>query len=212
MASISCRFPSSYYIEGHETTATSLCWTLFTLSLDPVAQDKLRSELSASSESPTAEQLDALPYLDMVVKETLRLHPPIENIFREAQTDGIIPLRKPLISKGRTWDVLMLPILALGRMKEMRGENAMEFKPERWDKKKSEEFEKWSWGLGGSFAFGYGRRGCLGARFAVIECVCSNVFIRNFTLSWRRCRIHIPFYSCCISHLPFVFTIYTRVV
>ena len=49
-------------------------WALFALSQRPDVQRKLRDELfQIQTDTPTMDELNSLPYLDMVVKETLRL-------------------------------------------------------------------------------------------------------------------------------------------
>lgn len=45
------------------------------------------------------DELAALPYLDMVVRETLRLHAPVASTMRVATRDDIIPLNKPFIGR-----------------------------------------------------------------------------------------------------------------
>lgn len=45
------------------------------------------------------DELAALPYLDMVVRETLRLHAPVASTMRVATRDDVIPLNKPFIGQ-----------------------------------------------------------------------------------------------------------------
>lgn len=66
---------------GHETTAMTLSWAIALLARHPAIQDRLRAELAASVEP------EELPYLRMVVDETLRLYPPIWLIARNAARD-----------------------------------------------------------------------------------------------------------------------------
>ena len=46
------------------------------------------------------DELNALPYLDMVVREALRLHCPVPSTIREAMADDVIPLNKPFVDKN----------------------------------------------------------------------------------------------------------------
>ncbi len=61
-------------IAGHETTAAALTWTLYLLARNPRVESKLRGELSSvlAGRPPTVEDFSALPYLQQVVKESLR--------------------------------------------------------------------------------------------------------------------------------------------
>lgn len=72
---------------GHETTASCLIWTLFLLAQHPEVQADLVDELTSvlNGEAPTMEQMEQLPLLDMVVKESLRVLPPGAFSMREAQ-------------------------------------------------------------------------------------------------------------------------------
>lgn len=67
-------------------------------------QKKLRDELRAvDTERPTMDQLNSLPYLDMVARETLRVHSVVSNTIRISATDDVIPLSTPFVDrKGRT--------------------------------------------------------------------------------------------------------------
>lgn len=91
-----CRF----IIAGHETTSTATTWCLFALTQAPGVQRKLREELlQVKTDMPTMDELTALPYLDMVVKETLRLHAPVIMTDRVAMSDMYVPLSKPYTDK-----------------------------------------------------------------------------------------------------------------
>ena len=53
------------------------------------------------------DELNALPYLDFVVRETMRLHTPQVSTFRIATRDDVLPLSKPFTDKqGRVQEGL----------------------------------------------------------------------------------------------------------
>lgn len=80
--------------------STATAWTLFALTQSPRVQTKLREELLAiPAEYPTMEQLSSLPYLDAVVHEALRVHPPIPSLVRVAMEDDVIPLETPFMNR-----------------------------------------------------------------------------------------------------------------
>jgi cytochrome P450 len=76
--------------------STAVAWTLFALSCQPTVQATLRTELrTCPTDSPTMEQLNSLPYLEGVVRESLRLYSPVAFTVRIASHDTVIPLQKP---------------------------------------------------------------------------------------------------------------------
>jgi Cytochrome P450 len=80
--------------------SVTMSWALFSLSQNKHAQTKLREEISnISTDNPTMDDLNGLPYMDAVVRETLRLHPPVPGLLREAGKDDCIPLSKPFTDK-----------------------------------------------------------------------------------------------------------------
>ena len=88
----------TFLAAGHETTATATGWLLCELAKNPDLQQKLREELfSVETDTPTMEELNELPYLDKVVRETLRLHPPVTMTTREVQCDDVIPVSEPFL-------------------------------------------------------------------------------------------------------------------
>ena len=73
-----------------------MTWALYALTQNKHVQTKLRQEISnVSTDNPTMDDLNGLPYLDAVVRETLRLYPAVPNVIRAANKDDCIPLNKP---------------------------------------------------------------------------------------------------------------------
>ena len=81
-------------------------WCLYALSQAPEVQRRLRDELlQVPTDSPTMDELNSLHYLDLVLKETLRLHAPVPMTSREAMINCVIPLSKPYVDgQGKMHD------------------------------------------------------------------------------------------------------------
>ena len=69
-----------FLIAGYETSSTTLSLTCHQLATNPEVQDKLQREIDSvwtdEDKMPSYETVHELPYLDMVISETLRLYPP----------------------------------------------------------------------------------------------------------------------------------------
>ena len=119
----------TFLIAGHETTSAALAWTLFGLSANMEAQRKLREELlTLNTDSPTMDDLKTLKYLDMVVREALRLWSPISSSKRVAVKDVLIPLGDGRVVKLNEGNEVRIPIHPMNTAKSVWGENAAEFK------------------------------------------------------------------------------------
>ncbi|ESK85957.1 cytochrome p450 [Moniliophthora roreri MCA 2997] len=173
----------TFLVAGHETTSTATTWALYLLTLHPEIQSKVREELlSVSTSEPTMDELNALPYLDKFVREVLRLYPPVPSTTRVAVKDDIIPLDEGYIGKdGKTKNhvrvkkgqTVFINIQAINRSKKIWGEDAHEFKPDRWDDLPSTVAASnvpgvWSHML----TFLGGARSCIGWRFSLVEMKC----------------------------------------
>lgn len=80
--------------------SVAMAWALYALTQNKHVQTKLRQELSKiSTDNPTTDDLNGLPYLDAVVRETLRLYPPAPALVRSPIKDDCIPLSKPFTDK-----------------------------------------------------------------------------------------------------------------
>ncbi|KAG9003813.1 hypothetical protein FRB93_010829 [Tulasnella sp. JGI-2019a] len=169
-------------LAGHETTSTSAVWLLYDLAKpqNKAIQDKLRAELwTLSSEQPSMEELNVLPYLDAVIKENLRLSAAVPALIREAARDDVIPLSVPIVDrKGiakhqvrvNKGDSVYVSIIAINRDKGIWGDDAHEFNPERWFKP---ETHPSSSNIPSVYSdimtFIGGPRHCIGYRFALME-------------------------------------------
>jgi len=168
----------TFIVAGHETTSNATSWALFALSQDQEVQAKLREELfTIDTDYPTMDQLNTLPYLDMVMREALRLHPPVPSIGRKALKDDILPLSKPVIDRhGKVHETirinkgqkLVISIVAMNRDKAIWGEDADDFRPERWESI-SEASSTVPGVWGNMLTFSGGPHACIGFRFSLIE-------------------------------------------
>ncbi|KAJ3573312.1 hypothetical protein NP233_g2500 [Leucocoprinus birnbaumii] len=168
----------TFILAGHETTGTATSWALYALTKNKDVQVKLREELlTVSSDNPSMDELNALPYLDGVVRETLRLHAPVSTNSRVATMDDVIPLERPVtdlngemhhslrVSKGQN---IAIPIVLINTSEEIWGEDALEFNPSRWASvPPTARNVPGIWG--NIMSFSGGPRGCIGYRFSLLE-------------------------------------------
>ena len=100
---------STFLVAGHGTTSAAMSWTLFGLSQNLEAQRKLREELmTLATDEPTMDELKALPYLDMVIRESLRLYSPAPAVRREVANDTILPMRDGSLIRYASPDLPMV--------------------------------------------------------------------------------------------------------
>ncbi|KAJ7697452.1 cytochrome P450 monooxygenase [Mycena rosella] len=168
----------TFFLAGHVTTSSAIAWALHALSANQSAQKKLREELlSLPSQTPTLEQLDSLPYLEWVVRETMRVHSPVSYVIRVAVTDDVLPLGTPYIDEDGTMhdtllipkgQMLRVPIVDIHTDPDIWGADAADFRPERWEHVPEAVHE-----LPGVWAnlltFLAGPHNCIGFRFSLAE-------------------------------------------
>lgn len=99
------RRTSTILFAGHETTSNTICWALLELARHPDVQEKLRQEIheyiiSHGVTELTASDFDSMPFLQAVLKETLRLHCVLVHTFRQAAQDDVLPLAHPVTTKS----------------------------------------------------------------------------------------------------------------
>ncbi|KAL0069273.1 hypothetical protein AAF712_003638 [Marasmius tenuissimus] len=147
---------------GHETTASGLAWTLWLLANDPTSQDKLRAEVGPVLEQdirPDYKTLKDLKWLDCVIMESLRVMPPVPVTVRKAaKTDYVEGV---LVPKGT---LIWIPIRVVNTWKGIWGEDAEEFRPERWLNLPNDYHPSFS-----LLSFIAGPHACIGKTMAIIE-------------------------------------------
>ncbi|XP_072015330.1 cytochrome P450 27C1-like [Amphiura filiformis] len=143
-----------------DTTSTTTLWCLHLLSKNPHVQEKLHEEVMRvlpEDVNPTRDQINNMPYLKAVIKETLRLFPITQGTARVLPKDLII--RNYHIPAGTAVQTFFY---GSGNDTSIF-EHAAEFKPERW-------LDGSCKNLGfASQPFGFGTRMCLGRRLAEQE-------------------------------------------
>lgn len=160
---------------GTDTTYTVLEWAMTELLRHPGAMSKLQNEAREINDIVCEDDLDKMHYLKAVIKETLRLHPPIPLLVpREARQD--VKVMGYDIAAGT---MVITNGWMIGRDPEY-WDDAEAFKPERF-LNSSIDFKGQDFGL---IPFGAGRRGCPGISFAMAtnELVLANV-VREF--NWQ---------------------------
>lgn len=161
-------------LAGRDTTACCLTWTLRLLARHPRVLKKLRTEIGSitglgeDAPQPTREHLKMMRYLDLVLKEVLRLYPSVPVNSRTALKTTTLPVgggpdgQSPiLIRKG---EAVGYCVYAMHRRTDIYGEDALEFRPERWEDGKLLRDVGY-----GYLPFNAGPRVCLGQDFALLE-------------------------------------------
>ncbi|EPQ55977.1 cytochrome P450 [Gloeophyllum trabeum ATCC 11539] len=196
-----------------DTTSTAVSRILHLLAQYPELQEKLRKELSeAQADSDlTYDELDRLPYLDAICRETSRYYCTVPTVGRAAAEDAVLPLSSPITDvNGKEMREIFVPkgtritvaIMAANRSKEIWGEDAEEWKPQRWLAPLPESVSQAH--LPGVYSnmmtFLGGSRACIGFKFAELEIkVILAVLLRAFRFSlsekeifWRMGMIVTP--------------------
>lgn len=145
---------------GHETTAMALTWTFYLMHHNPDKAQRVRAEVKdvLGGRTPSLGSVASLPYTTAVLKESMRLYPPVWGIARRAREDDVIGDHF-VPKKSR---VIVSPYVT-HRDPEV-WEEPETFWPERWLNGSTRDLPKYAW-----FPFGGGQRQCVGRDFALTE-------------------------------------------
>jgi cytochrome P450 len=150
----------TFYLAGHDTTAKALTWTLFLLARSPEWTAALKDEIArvTGGGAVTAEHIDKLVLTQQVIKESMRLYPPVPVMSRQALTDT--RLGDQSLKAGAS---VVIPIWALHRHRRRWPEPDL-FDPMRFAPDKERHLSRYQY-----MPFGAGPRICIGMAFAMIE-------------------------------------------
>ncbi|XWS45969.1 hypothetical protein CRYUN_Cryun14cG0024800 [Craigia yunnanensis] len=190
----------NFIIAGKDTTAAALSWFIYMLCKHPDVQEKVAQEVKEATNmkevkdfaeftaSMSEEALEKMQYLHAAITETLRLYPSVPVDAKICLSDDTLPDGFS-VRKG---DMVSYQPYAMGRMKFIWGDDAEEFRPERWLDEdgmfRQESPFKFT-------AFQAGPRICLGKEFAyrqmkifsavLVRCFVFKLSDENRTVSYR---------------------------
>ncbi|HZN94754.1 MAG TPA: cytochrome P450 [Myxococcales bacterium] len=164
------------FLAGHETTAVTLAWAWYLLSLHPEVSRRVEAEVDQvlQGREPTAGDVPKLAYTRMVVDETLRLYPAAWMFARTAvQEDQVNGYRVP------AGQMLVLSPYVLHRRPDL-WPNPEAFDPQRFAPENALHRHKYAY-----LPFSGGQRVCIGNNFALMEA------ILILAMAAQRYRLHL---------------------
>ncbi|KAF9525625.1 lanosterol 14-alpha-demethylase [Crepidotus variabilis] len=184
---------------GQHTSSATGSWAVLHLAANPEVADALFKEQvrhfmgpDGKMRSPTYEDIRTLPILDSVIRETLRMHPPIHSILRHVREDVAVPGTLSSPSRDGTYVIpkgnYVLACPAVSQADPSIWREAEDWQPARWNDQSGfaaqalkmyvdENGEKIDYGFGAVSKgtespyqpFGAGKHRCIGEQFAYLQ-------------------------------------------
>jgi cytochrome P450 len=150
----------TFLLAGHQTIAMTLTWALYLISHAPEWEARLLDEIRrvVPSGPVTSEHIERLVIVQQVLKESMRLYPPIPMMSRRAAKD--VELAGKHIKAGT---LIGLPVYAIHRHHKL-WDDPDRFDPSRFSPEREASYSRYQF-----IPFGTGPRVCIGAAFALIE-------------------------------------------
>ena len=153
----------AFFLAGYETTSMALSFVTFQLAINEDIQQRLYEEVLTEVDANgdiDYDILTKLPFLDSVISEALRMHPPFNKVGRKAEKDYVVGKTGIIIPrKGQ----ITIPISAIHMCEEFYPE-PHKFNPDRFMPENRDKLIPYTY-----LPFGGGPRNCIGLRFALME-------------------------------------------
>ncbi|KAH8321364.1 hypothetical protein KR074_003022, partial [Drosophila pseudoananassae] len=175
-----------FFVAGFETSSSTMSFCLYELALHQDIQDRVRAEIETvlgKSDEINYDAISEMTYLEQVIAETLRKHPILPHVGREANQDYKVPNTDIVIEKGTS---ALIPIQCIHHDPEIYP-NPEEFDPSRFDPEAVKSRHPMAY-----LPFGEGPRNCIGLRFGKLQSKIGLIFLlRRFRFSPSK-RTEIP--------------------
>ena len=149
----------AFLVAGHDTTATTLAYSLWAVGRDRRIQEQLAGEVAEIGDRElTVDDVPRLPHTIRVIHESLRLCPPAAVLTRMAMRDTVVDGYR--IPRGTN---ALVGIYTMHRDPEL-WEDPERFDPDRFAPERSAGRDRWQY-----LPFGGGPRTCIGDHFAMLE-------------------------------------------
>ncbi|XP_024960755.1 cytochrome P450 CYP72A219-like [Cynara cardunculus var. scolymus] len=178
-----------FYLAGSETTSNLIVWTMVCLSLHQEWQIRARQEVQQvfGTEELNFDGLKHLKIVTMILNEVLRLYPPAVMVTRATSKET--KLGNMMIPSGVH---ITIPIIYVHHDREIWGEDATEFKPERFSEGVANATK--TGGPSAFLPFTSGPRVCIGQNFAMIEAKTAIAkILQRFSFQLSPSYTHSPF-------------------
>jgi len=151
---------STFFLAGHETTASTLMWIIALIAKHQDVQAKARKAVLENIKNGfTYETLKELHYIDWIIHETMRLYPAVPAVYQRSNETATIIGGYNIPEKT----TFQLDFISMLHSKEIWGDPE-NFRPERFDPEILTKEQRSSW-----MPFSYGPRICIGMNFSLVE-------------------------------------------
>ncbi|XP_029371055.1 docosahexaenoic acid omega-hydroxylase CYP4F3-like isoform X2 [Echeneis naucrates] len=154
---------NTFMFAGHDTTASAICWTLYNLARHPDYQEKCRQEVTDLMEGRDGQNIDwddlaNLTFTTMCIRESLRLHSPVQAVTRKYTQDVALPGNRT-VPQGT---ICLVSIYGTHHNPTV-WTNPYDFEPQRFDPTNTDRSSH------AFIPFSSGPRNCIGQKFALAE-------------------------------------------